>query len=77
MSTDDFGREQINQRAVKEGHDKGLKEGLRKAIVDMCDVLGITLDDSRHAQLATLNAEALEALRTQIKQTKDWPLGCK
>lgn len=40
----------------------------------MCELLGITLEESRHTQLMTLDTEALEALRVQIKQTKSWPL---
>lgn len=73
----DRGLKEGHDKGLKEGIDRGLKEGLYKAIVDMCDVLGISLDDSRHARLTALNVEDLEALRTQIKLTKDWPLGCK
>jgi hypothetical protein len=70
----DEGLKEGHDKGLKEGRDEGLKEGLCKAIVDMCDLLAITLDDARRAQLTALDAEALEALRAQIKHAKRWPL---
>lgn len=61
---------------LKEGRDEGLKEGLRagllKAIRDICDLLGITFDESRRALLDSLDVVDLEALRERIKQEKCW-----
>lgn len=60
-------------RGKKEGRDEGLKDGLCKAIFDMCDLLDIALDESRRALLDTLSTEALEGLREEIKRNKRWP----
>ncbi len=60
-------------RGEKKGHDDGLKEGLCKAIVDICELLGVALDEARSAHLDGLDVEALERLRKRIKQTRSWP----
>ena len=60
-------------RGEKKGHDDGLKEGLRKAIVDICELLGVALDEARNAHLDGLDVEALESLRERIKQSRSWP----
>lgn len=55
------------------GKAEGKAEGLRQAIVDLCDVLGIELDDRRKAELDTLDAGGLDSLRQALKQGKRWP----
>jgi hypothetical protein len=67
------GRDEGLKEAREELFKDGLKEGLRKRVVDICDILGITLDDFNKAQLESLDVEALEALRERIKKEKRWP----
>jgi len=59
----------------QEGLKEGLKEGLRRAILDMCDLLGLHLEEAQHAQLEALDAEGLGRLRERIKAEKRWPVG--
>jgi flagellar biosynthesis/type III secretory pathway protein FliH len=67
------GRNEGLKEAREELFKEGLKEGLRKRVVDICDILGITLDDSHKAHLESLDVEALETLRERIKKDKRWP----
>ncbi len=67
------GRNEGRDEGLKEGLDKGLKEGLQKGILDICDLLGITLDEPRKVHLDGLDVETLDSLRAQIKQLKRWP----
>jgi predicted transposase/invertase (TIGR01784 family) len=71
----DKGLKEGHDKGLKEGHDKGLKEGLKKAIFDACDLLDIMLDEPQKAHIETLDADALETLRAQIKKAKRWPDG--
>ena len=59
--------------AQKEGYKLGKAEGLRLAIADRCELLGLPLGPAEHAHLARLNAQDLEALRLQIKASRRWP----
>jgi len=58
-----------NLDAVRE---EGLEEGVRVAIVDLCDVLGINLDEERKQKLATMKKADLEGLRAHLKQARRW-----
>jgi hypothetical protein len=55
------------------GEARGRAAGLRAAVVDLCEVLGIALDDERRARLAASGADDLEALRLALKQHRRWP----
>ena len=65
------------EEGLREGEAKGLREGeakgLRVAIEDLCEALGIPLDDVRRGEIAASDASALAALRAEIKRTKGWP----
>lgn len=58
-----------------EGHIEGHARGLRAAVLDLCEVLGIALDPDQRARLDQLDPAALEALRAEIKSTRTWPAG--
>jgi Uma2 family endonuclease len=45
----------------------------RAAIEDLCEVLGVPLDDARRAHLESLDAPGLEDLRARIKKERTWP----
>jgi hypothetical protein len=59
----------------REGEARGRAEGLRKAIVDLCDVLGVAVGPERQARLDVLSADELDALRLALKQYRRWPDG--
>jgi hypothetical protein len=52
--------------------DAGLREGLRRAIEDLCEVLAITPTPAQAAALLTMDVAALEALRAHIKRERRW-----
>jgi predicted transposase/invertase (TIGR01784 family) len=64
-------------RGLRDGKAEGLREGkaegLRTAILDFCELLGITVSPGRAEQLASLSVEGLEALRAALKVSRAWP----
>lgn len=46
----------------------------RAAAQDMCEVLGVPLDEARRAHLASLDADALDSFRLALKRARAWPL---
>jgi hypothetical protein len=59
-------------RATARRPQSELDEGLRKAVLDLCEVLSIEPTPDQSAALGTMNVEALSALREQIKRTRRW-----
>jgi hypothetical protein len=64
----------------REGEAIGIAKGeaiahetARAAVIDLCDVLGIELNDAQRLQLAALSLAELEALRRAIKRDRRWP----
>jgi Uma2 family endonuclease len=58
---------------LREGEAKGEAKGLRAAVLDLCEVLGIAPTEAQRASLDAMGVGELEALRHQIKQTRRWP----
>lgn len=56
-----------------EGREAGREEGLRAAVRDLCDVLGIAIDAGREAALASMDGAALDVLRARLKAERRWP----
>ncbi len=56
----------------RETFAEGELKGLRQAIVDLCEVLGIELTPEREAQLRELDLEGLTALRVHLKRDRSW-----
>lgn len=56
-----------------EGHMEGQIVGLRVAITDLCEVLGVALTPGQRQHLAGLDLDGLEALRLHLKQHRAWP----
>lgn len=54
--------------------NKGRDEGLRIAVLDLCEVLGVTPTEEQRAQLERLDARAIEALRARLKKDRRWAL---
>jgi len=71
----DKGHKEGLKEGLDKGREEGLKEGLLGAIFDMCDLLGLHLEDAQRAQIEALDAEGLGRLRERIKTEKRWPVG--
>jgi hypothetical protein len=52
--------------------DEGREEGLRQAILDLCEVLAITPTPEQEKELGAMSVEALEAVRQRIKRERRW-----
>ena len=53
--------------------DSGERKGLRAAVHDLCELLGISLSAAEEAQIQGMNIEALTTLRTYLKRHRAWP----
>lgn len=53
--------------------EQGRKQELRQAIVDICEVLNISLGDDHRARIERLDTEALVALKHHLKSHRAWP----
>lgn len=65
-----------NPRLVErlaDSHAKGLAQGLSKAVLTVCTVLGIPVGSSERAHLETLDAAGLEALLVHLETHRRWP----
>ena len=67
------GRAEGEAKGRAEGEARGRAEGLREAIRDLCEAYGIAVTEEREIQLASLELEALLALRHTLKATRGWP----
>jgi hypothetical protein len=67
------GRAEGEARGKVEGLREGEAKGLRAAVVDLCEVLGLSLSDAQQARIATMSVDELEALRQQLKRERRWP----
>lgn len=54
------------------GMEKGLRLALRRSVLDLCEVLGIQVDNERRAFVETTDAAHLEALVTRLKTARAW-----
>jgi Uma2 family endonuclease len=53
--------------------EEGREEGLRMGILDLCESLGLTVSEDAVAELASLRAPDLDALRVALKRDRRWP----
>ncbi|WP_437275911.1 Uma2 family endonuclease [Sorangium sp. So ce375] len=71
------GRKAGRNEGRKEGRNEGRKEGhiqgLRIAVRDLCEVLGIALSPEREATLEAMAGPELSTLREQLKRERRWP----
>jgi hypothetical protein len=65
--------ERWESRLRQEGEAKGKAEGLRAAVLDLCEAFGIALGPKRHAQIRAMGLDELEALRKVLKRRRCWP----
>ena len=69
---------EIDLRAAKaegraEGKVEGRTEGLRKAVNQLCEVLGIVLDEHRRHSLAAMSDTEVDALSDALARERRWP----
>lgn len=57
---------------VEKGMQKGLREGLRKTVLDLCEVLGIEIDDERRAVIEAMDSARLEEMIAHLKSARAW-----
>jgi predicted transposase YdaD len=73
----DEGRKEGRNEGRKEGRNEGRKEGhtqgLRIAVRDLCEVLGVALSPEREATLEAMAGPELSTLREQLKRERRWP----
>ncbi|WP_437956009.1 Uma2 family endonuclease [Sorangium sp. So ce119] len=53
--------------------EEGHTQGLRTAVRDLCEVLGIALSPEREAALEAMTGPELSSLREQLKRQRRWP----
>jgi hypothetical protein len=61
------------ERSRSAGLDEGIAEGLRRAVHNMCELLGVTVPPEREAELRAMGREDLEALCDHLKRERRWP----
>jgi Uma2 family endonuclease len=64
--------DQVRAEARDEGHEAGREEGLRLAIRDLCEALGIAVGPEREAALAAMRTAQLDELRARLKRDRRW-----
>lgn len=63
----------VLERELELREAKGEARGLREALADLCEVLGVELTNERREHLARFELEALRALWAHLKAHKTWP----
>jgi hypothetical protein len=58
---------------VREGESKGEAKGLRAAVLDACELLGIVPSETQRASLEAMGVRELGALRQALKRERRWP----
>ncbi|KYF47276.1 hypothetical protein BE08_24550 [Sorangium cellulosum] len=53
--------------------EEGYARGLRTAVRDLCEVLGIALSPERDATIEAMTRTELSTLREQLKRERCWP----
>ena len=56
----------------EEGREEGREEALRIGVLDLCESLGVPVPRDGAAQLAAMDARALDALRLALKRDRRW-----
>lgn len=59
----------------EEGREEGREMGERVAVREICEVLGIELDETRLHALERMSRDDLQSLRAAIKRERAWPSG--
>jgi hypothetical protein len=67
------GIEQGLERGIEQGLEAGRTESRRKALGDLCEVLGIELGAERMKRISDAGASELESLIAHVKRERRWP----
>ena len=60
-------------KGLTRGREEGLLLARRQAVVELCEVLSVTLTDEQRARIDTMDLPALTALASALKELKRWP----
>jgi hypothetical protein len=60
-------------RGLEQGREQGFERGLRLAVLDLCELLGVVPTDAQRTRLEAMRVDELETLRQALKQTRRWP----
>jgi hypothetical protein len=66
-------RAEVIEEGRAEGRAAEHVAGLRAAIVDLCDVLGVAVSEARRAELDRMDAAQLDRVRLALKHERRWP----
>lgn len=73
---EDIGMEKGIEKGIEKGRQIGVVEGTKKGLLagllDLCDVLGLTVDAPRRAELEAMDVPELEAVARRLKTTRAW-----
>lgn len=81
MAVQDYrgGLSYAERKGREEGREEGLAEGeargLRLAVLDLAELLGLPIDPPRRARIDDASAQELDALRSHLKRRRAWPAG--
>jgi hypothetical protein len=57
---------------IEKGFVTGLQKGLRAGVLNLCEVLGLRVNDEHRAALEAMGVPELEALANRLKTTRTW-----
>lgn len=57
----------------REGLEQGRAQAMKKAVEGFCEILGISLDSERRAQLEAFDSTMLDLLLDAIREQRRWP----
>lgn len=63
----------VKADGLEVGLEAGQRRGLRQAVYDLCEVLGIEMTQERSVAVEGLDLNGLEALRGHLKKARAWP----
>lgn len=64
---------EIEEERRCEGFEQGSRDALRQHARDLCELLGIDLDDARRRHVDELDAAGLRDLVAELKRQRRWP----
>ena len=67
-----IGEEIAMEKGRQIGVVEGTKKGLLAGLLDLCDVLGLSVDPPRRAELEAMDVPELEAVARRLKATRAW-----
>ncbi|MBN2197459.1 MAG: Rpn family recombination-promoting nuclease/putative transposase, partial [Polyangiaceae bacterium] len=67
------GLEEGEERGRREGEERGRREGQREAVLMLCELLGIPVDERRRSAIDRADDRALAAILATLRTERAWP----